>query len=553
MAAMNNYPVAMQRGGVLTVISGGDGGNTVLTSPDDGATWDPPQTGDWPVRRALSAALHNNRFYIVGGFSPGQGFGDTLLSDDGLHFAQLGATPAPWGVRWAHTLLSTGDKLLMIAGVAGPIYSDQVWAMGADGAWSKIAEGQFTRRAWAAGAVLGSKLLVIGGWNEPDGAFAETLVSDDGGVTWTTHKAPFTPRHSASAVTIGDTVYLVGGCTGRPGTTFYNDTWATKDGVLWTRVDHTFSPIGRTFATANLGGKVGVIGSSADILGLAPPALGWTKIGQSMVAGRLLYPSVAEMGGVTYAIGGAANMPFATSADGVQWTPLATDLPWIQNMGATATADRLWATGSGSGQKGCWRSPDGATWTKTSSDDLLDRSNHGMVVFQDQLWVIGGYYSGPPAAYSAVANSPDGASWAAVDSNLARDRYGQACVVFKGRIWALGGAFSGNAVREVWSSADGAAWDQHTPDWSARYFAQAQVVDDCLFLIGGQTSGGGAPFQEVWATRDGLGWTLVSSGTPYLKQGGTTVRDGAIITFGGLTSSNQPNPDIYRYLPAEPG
>lgn len=547
MAAMNNYPVAMQRNGFLTVISGGDGGDTVLTSDDDGATWNPPQTGDWPVRRALSGALHNGRFHIVGGFSPGQGFGDTLVSDDGLHFTQLGATPAPWGVRWAHTLLSAGDKLLMIAGVAGPVYSDEVWSLDADGAWTKIAEGQFTPRAWAAGAVLGSRLLVIGGWNEPDGAFAETLVSDDGGATWTTHKAPFTPRHSASAVTIGDTVYLVGGCTGRPGTTFYDDTWATQDGVLWTRVDQSFGPIGRTFATANLGGKVGVIGTSTDIIGLTPPALGWTRIGQSMVAGRLLFPAVADKDGVTYAIGGAANMPFATSPDGVQWAPLATDLPWIQNMAAATMADTLWATGAGSGQHGAWSSTNGATWTKTSDDDLLNRSNHGMVVFQDQLWVIGS----DDVVASVVANSQDGATWNPVASNLPQSRYGAACVVFKGKIWVLGGASGGVALREAWCSVDGSAWDPHTPDWSARYFAQAQVIGDCLYLIAGQASGGGAPFPEVWATRDGLAWTLVSSAAPYLKAWGSTLRDGAIIAFGGIDANNRPRPDIYSYRPPQ--
>jgi N-acetylneuraminic acid mutarotase len=219
LTAQTSYPVAAVRDGQLFVY-GGDGANTVLSTAD-GVTWT-KQTGDWPARSTTCGAALDGQLYIVGGFTsasgptPAKGFGDTWVSDDGATWTQIGGA-APWGVRWAHTLLPFRGHLFMIAGVAGPTYSSDVWALEPEGNWRLITTGQFQPRAWAAGAVVGRTLMVIGGINATDGTFAETLVSKDAGLTWNTYKTPFPARHSASALTIGDTVYLVGGVDALPG------------------------------------------------------------------------------------------------------------------------------------------------------------------------------------------------------------------------------------------------------------------------------------------------------------------------------------------------
>lgn len=548
MAAMNNYPVAMQRDGLLYVVSGGDGGNTVLTSDDGGVTWNPPQTGDWPVRRALSGALHAGRFYIIGGFSPGQGFGDTLVSDDGLHFTQVGADPPPWGVRWAHTLLSTGDKLLMIAGVAGPVYSDEVWSLDAAGAWTRIAQGQFTRRAWAAGAVLGSKLLVIGGWNDTDGAFAETLVSDDGGATWTVNKAPFTPRHSASAVTIGDTVYLVGGCTGRPGTTFYNDVWATKDGVLWTQVDHSFGPIGRTFATANLAGRIGVIGSSPSIIGLAPPSLGWTELPPDPGPGYIMVPDTGQLPDGSYWAWGGGEMKVLRSDTGLTWQPVTTNLPQDRNSVAGCVHHgKLFVCGGVRGGQylnDVYASADGITWTQVAgAQRFAGRSAHCMVSFQDKLWVFGG------SLPDVWRSDDDGVSWTQTTTDghpggAYAITYAKG-VAFKGQLWLLGGV----SAQSTYSSPDGITWTKHTPSWSWRADFGAHVIGGTLYVVRGQA----APnvYRDVWASADGIAWQRLDAQAPYaLQQFISVVVDGAIIQGSGVIGSGQSH-HVLSYRPPQ--
>jgi hypothetical protein len=556
MAAMNNYPVALQRDGVLYVISGGDGGDTVLTSDDDGVTWNPPQTGDWPVRRALSAALHDGKFYIVGGFSPGQGFGDTLVSDDGLHFTQSGAYPSPWGVRWAHTLLSTGDKLLMIAGVSGPDYSNEVWALGADDAWSKIAEGQFTKRAWAAGAVLGSTLMVIGGWNDADGAFAETLVSDDGGVNWTAYPFPpgFTARHSACAVTIGDTVFLVGGCTGRPGTEFYADTWATKDGIYWTRVDATFRPIGRTFAAAALDGKVAVIGSSADVIALTRPPLGWSEAPQpSPDASSQNMPRTAELNGTYYAFGGGSpSGKVCASNDGLSWANLTHNLPARYNMAGTVHDGRLIASGgsdSGGNHNDVFTSTDGHSWNPPPPPPGVPftpaRQWHCMASFLGKLWLFGG------DALDVWRSENDGHDWEQKNPQ-AFDRwvrYGTP-VVLRDKLWVLTADDTNRG--QAYSTPDGINWTSHQPPWSFIYSLRAVAVGTTLYVLGNNVASG---VLEIWATatpEEPASWQLIDNAAPYpaLHQFGAVAVNDTIVVLGGLLPSGR-SAHVLRSRPAQ--
>lgn len=548
MASMNNYPVAMQFGGVTYVISGGDGGNTVLTSPDDGVTWNPPQTGDWPVRRALTGAMHAGKFYIVGGFSPGVGFSDTLVSDDCLHFTQVGSTPPPWGVRWAHTLLSTGTNLLMIAGVAGPVYSNQVWSLDdASGAWTKIAEGQFKPRAWAAGAIVGSTLMVIGGWNEPDGAFAETLVSTDGGLNWAVHKAPFTPRHSAAAVTIGDTVYLVGGCTGRPGTTFYSDVWATKDGILWTQVDTTFGPVGRTFAAADLGGKIGIMGTSPNIIGLTAPPIGWTEMPPNPIDITLQVSATGWLNGKYWAWGGVPGDAVWNSSDGYTWSPVPQVQPMSRLDGNTGTVHHgqlfACAGGGGAGTNDVFASPDGATWTQVAGSQRFDPvpGNLSLISFQDKLWLYG-------SNIDVWCSDDDGVSWTKAGSEVFPVYPSWPLgVVLQNKLWMVDGD-----RREVWSSPDGADWTPQTndPEWTQRVDFRLAVVGGVLYLIRGQNA---EVLQDIYASSDGVSWSQVDSAAqpPGLLGFCTLVVDDAVSAFGGYVG-DQPTNRVFSYRPPVP-
>src|SRR5437870_5682073 len=83
------------------------------------------------------------------------------------------------------------------------------------------------------------------------------------------------------------------------------------------------------------------------------------------------------------------------------------------------------------------------------------RCSHTSVIFQDKIWVIGGFGT------NFVWSSSDGAVWEEVTAHaqwLERDNPGS--VVFENNMWVIGGVNSEEALNDVWFSSDGAVWTE---------------------------------------------------------------------------------------------
>lgn len=203
--------------------------------------------------------------------------------------------------------------------------------------------------------------------------------------------------------------------------------------------------------------------------------------------------------------------------------------------------DRLYVIG-GIGNSGgakvdyndVWSSVDGKTWREeTSSAGFSPRNEHGSVVFNGKLWVIGGVDSNVNSNNkNDVWNSEDGKTWTQV---LAHDgtifptaasatqfsaRSGHGLYAYKNKLWVIGGNSINSTggfdiVNDVWSSSDGVVWVQETS--AAPYpirsrFASA-VFDNKMWIIGGLASN--AYFNDAWATEDGKTWTEVLAKNDY--------------------------------------
>ena len=83
------------------------------------------------------------------------------------------------------------------------------------------------------------------------------------------------------------------------------------------------------------------------------------------------------------------------------------------------------------------------------------------VVFQDKLWVIGGYHSGwKNDAWSSV----DGSNWIQESSSgLAFRGRNQLQLPFDGKLWVLGGWNGGGLINTIRNSSDGKTWQTITP------------------------------------------------------------------------------------------
>ncbi len=171
--------------------------------------------------------------------------------------------------------------------------------------------------------------------------------------------------------------------------------------------------------------------------------------------------------------------------------------------------------------------------------------------------------------FNDVWRSTDGAHWEQLTANAPWDgRAGLSAIVFKGWIYVLGGgqgddvAIGGTGrklFKDVWRSRDGKAWQLVTDDapWAARAGAAVVEKNGYLYILGGEdgflcSSGPGGLqcpyFNDVWRSRDGATWELVTDAAGWSARPGhqCQVLLDTIICFGGFGFPTNP------FVPAHP-
>ncbi len=204
------------------------------------------------------------------------------------------------------------------------------------------------------------------------------------------------------------------------------------------------------------------------------------------------------------------------------------------SCGEVVFKDQLWILGGlfdsfAAPPRDIWSSPDGKSWKLVTKKAPWKHSDLPMtLVFKDRLWLMGGWFNGRLAGHSAsseVWSSADGAQWEQVTKEAGwSPRIAAGAVVFKGRMWILGGTedyYFGNEKSlksDVWSSADGKAWKQETAraPWSPRAYHAAVVHDGKIWVLGG---GNYVPkyhaLNDVWCSSDGVSWERVTRKAPW--------------------------------------
>ena len=120
------------------------------------------------------------------------------------------------------------------------------------------------------------------------------------------------------------------------------------------------------------------------------------------------------------------------------------------------------------------------------------------------MWVIGGYGNISPYYRNDVWYSTDGVSWSQATASAAfTGRYGHTSVVYNNKMWVIGGYYddyySGlHYLNDVWYSTDGVIWTQVTDStaFPARGGHTSVVHDNNMWVIGGWD--GGSCRNDVW-------------------------------------------------------
>jgi len=145
----------------------------------------------------------------------------------------------------------------------------------------------------------------------------------------------------------------------------------------------------------------------------------------------------------------------------------------------------------------------------TSNADFPVRNYHTTTVFDNKMWVIGGYDGDERGD---VWHSTDGNIWTRATTNAAfSERRYHATAVFDNKMWVIGG-HDGSHKNDVWYSTDGAAWFSTTTSasFSARQGHTASFFKNKLWVVGGDDN---TLKNDVWNSVDGITWTEVSDAT----------------------------------------
>jgi len=533
----------------------------------------PVSVGRFSERIGHTALRYNNRYWVIGGslFNSAGAFADVWSSADGRVW-ELATNNAAFGQRWLHQSVVYNNRMWVIGGInaAGGL-ANNVYSSTDGIAWTQEAPGTpfiGSTHENLASTVFNNAIWVV---------YHGDVYSSTDGFSWSLRNPSSQisggQRGYASLTVFNGQLWYIGGSVGytngaNPGTSV-NDVWRSSDGITWTQVTASaaFPPRmrhsafvlnGRLWVFGGQVASAGVIGGRAGDAWSTSDGTNWTEEGANIaIDDSFLAPVVQESDRVTM-IGGVQRVysnGVYQSTNGTSWTELSpfAQFPSRIAQAAVSFLGDLWVIGGTTLEQGdtndVWRSADGANWTRVTTVGPIfsPRNSHRAIVFNNRLWVIGGWsdpnLGGTGERYNDVWSSADGVNWTQETANAAfAARAGFATAAHSGRLWVFGGALADDSnVNDVWSSVDGITWTEETASaaFTARNGHTVTVLNNEFLLIGGVA--GAAYNDEVWRSANGRDWTLVAAGPRFSMRNrhAAVAHNNRIWVIGG---SNGPYP-----------
>lgn len=184
----------------------------------------------------------------------------------------------------------------------------------------------------------------------------------------------------------------------------------------------------------------------------------------------------------------------------------------------------------------------------TSNGSFSGRVDHSSVVFDNKIWVIGGFVGNPNPYKNDVWYSEDGIEWQQATDNAAFSaRKEHASVVFNDKIWVIGGNVGGDPLKDVWYSEDGVNWTlaNTNADFPAISGHTLVEFDNKIWILGGTNEN--TYESSIWHSSDGISWTAVTGNDtfPERQWHSSVVFDNKIWVIGGSTASFEDNSDVW--------
>jgi serine/threonine protein kinase/N-acetylneuraminic acid mutarotase len=534
LLALAGLGLALVVGAVLLVTGGGgDGDEPGSAASTPVVATKLPANLDWrpiaspPFRRQYAASTAaNGKLWVFGGIGVKSSSTTSKVYDPASDSWTTGpGLPAP-----LHHLMAVtykGEPVVIGGFVPGEELtsgqSDRVYVL-RGGAWEQFPRLNHARAA-AAAAVVGDKIVVVGG--QADGKLVpQTEVFD--GERWTEGAEIPTPREHVGAASDGRYLYAVGG----------RELSADQNSAAVERYDPASD-------------------SWTELEGM-PKATG--SVGAAYVGGRLITVGGESISSVSDAVQAYdiqkrtwSQLPaLPTARHGVAVSALKNSLYAVGgatvpgHLGSTKEADVLDLSGAPAETP----TTAGLKW-RAIADAPSKRQYAGATDVGGRAWLIGGIGAGETATAETAAYDRAINTWTA-GPQLPRPLHHLMAVTYKGEAVVIGGFVPGAELTSGQSDRvyvlRGGAWEQLPRLNHARAAAAAAVVGDSIVVVGGQANGKLVPQTEVF---DGERWRDVAE-LPTPREHLGAASDGRYLyAIGGRNlSADKNSPALERYDPA---
>ncbi len=293
--------------------------------------------------------------------------------------------------------------------------------------WTQVtSEAPFAARDGAGALVFRGKMWLLGGWNPGDRVHfpkicnSEVWSSEDGqGWTLEARQAPWEGRHTAGYAVHEGKMWIVGGDANQKH--YQNDVWSSEDGVEWQLLNEHV-PWGQRVLhhTVVHDGRIWVMGGQTlpqfapevqqeifyNDVWASQDGVDWTRVCEhapwtprGMIGGSAVHQGrIWILGGGTYDTPHFGRNYYSdvwSSADGIGWQRHVEFAPWAPRLyHEVAVFDgRLWVMEGHDGhanRKDVWYSLDGVNWYEVPGTPWAPRHAASVFVHNDALWMVAG-------------------------------------------------------------------------------------------------------------------------------------------------------------------
>lgn len=244
-------------------------------------------------------------------------------------------------------------------------------------------------------------------------------------------------------------------------------------------------------------------------------------------------------------------LSIAAAASG--WLKLS-DGPWSAREGLMVVEDASGIVMVGgranlglAAQHDVWRTPNGSSWERLPDAPFAGRAYHAMLSHGACIFVMGGQtvaLLGDPFFNDVWRSCDGGETWDSLGHAPWQPRAGLAFATHNGRMVVAGGCFGSSIgagrkfLNDVWATRDGASWELLTANasWSARSGPRLVDFNGRLLLLAGEV-GFTADTQlgDIWESDDGATWTLLTATPAFSARSGHGVVNagGSLLLIAG--------------------